>query len=67
MKKAPTQKCKCLFSLVRLEGFEPPTYGLEVRCSIQLSYRRKVFILIQRLMMLVKLVMSYSLLLQFET
>ena len=22
-----------------LEGFEPPTLGLEVRCSIQLSYR----------------------------
>ena len=27
--------------LVRLEGLEPPTYGLEGRCSIRLSYRRK--------------------------
>ena len=26
--------------LVRLEGIEPPTLGLEVRCSILLSYRR---------------------------
>ncbi len=26
--------------LVRLAGFEPAAYGLEVRCSIQLSYRR---------------------------
>ncbi len=29
-----------LICMVRLEGFEPPTYGLEVRCSIHLSYRR---------------------------
>ena len=28
------------FSMVRLAGFEPATYGLEVRCSVQLSYRR---------------------------
>ncbi len=26
--------------LARLEGLEPPTIGLEVRCSIHLSYRR---------------------------
>ena len=26
--------------MARLEGFEPPTVGLEIRCSIQLSYRR---------------------------
>ena len=28
--------------LARLEGFEPPTYGLEVRSSIHLSYRRLI-------------------------
>ena len=26
--------------MARLEGLEPPTYGLEGRCSILLSYRR---------------------------
>ena len=28
------------FRMARLEGFEPPAYGLEVRSSIHLSYRR---------------------------
>ncbi len=26
--------------MARLAGFEPATYGLEVRCSFRLSYRR---------------------------
>src|SRR5262245_41437935 len=26
--------------MARLEGIEPPTHGLEGRCSIRLSYRR---------------------------
>ena len=28
--------------MARLEGFEPPTLGLEIRCSILLSYRRNM-------------------------
>jgi hypothetical protein len=32
---------KSLKSLARLGGLEPPTRGLEVRCSVHLSYRRK--------------------------
>ena len=35
-----------LILLARLKGFEPLTYGLEVRCSIQLSYRRAVLLLV---------------------
>ncbi len=43
-KKGLTATCrKSLIFLARLEGFEPPTYGLEVRCSIHLSYRRYRF------------------------
>ena len=40
-KKASRAKShEALIDMVRLAGFEPATYGLEVRCSIQLSYRR---------------------------
>ncbi len=40
-KKAPIDWIdKCLILLARQGGLEPPAYGLEVRCSIQLSYWR---------------------------
>jgi hypothetical protein len=29
--------------MARSEGFEPPALGIEIRCSIQLSYERIVF------------------------
>ena len=43
--KHPDHHMAGCFFLARLEGFEPPTYGLEVRCSIHLSYRRAVYLL----------------------
>ena len=40
IKKDLANMTKSLSFLVRLAGFEPAACGLEVRCSIQLSYRR---------------------------
>ena len=39
---------KYLILLARLAGFEPAAYGLEVRSSIHLSYRRNVTFLLSR-------------------
>jgi hypothetical protein len=35
--------------MVRPEGFEPPTCGVEDRCSIQLNYRRINLVRVARL------------------
>ena len=37
------KRAKPFYVLARLRGFEPPAYGLEVRSSIQLSYRRLIY------------------------
>jgi hypothetical protein len=40
IKKGLTAFGQSFVLMVRLAGFEPAAYGLEVRCSIHLSYRR---------------------------
>ena len=40
MKKARRKRCNACDELVRLKGFEPPTYWFVASHSIQLSYSR---------------------------
>ena len=41
LNRAPQKSEPKRFKMARLAGLEPAAYGLEVRCSIQLSYRRQ--------------------------
>jgi hypothetical protein len=42
--------------MARLKGFEPLAYGLEVRCSIQLSYRRVLVSVLEKIKFLTLIV-----------
>ena len=47
-----------LKKLVRQEGLEPPTHGLEGRCSIRLSYCRIVYLTVGRTRALSELIFN---------
>ena len=42
--KGIARTCNPFCQLARLERFELPTYGFVVRCSIQLSYKRMIYV-----------------------